>query len=286
MKKLIAVLFAFALLQGVAMPQEDDMMPAYVLVRATDGWDPNEPLVYQTGYPVDVRGIPRLGGNQIPPRFIQVVLLDLTVAQTRVYCQPWMRVIDWEFIDHDYAIDGHRLRAFVKPEFVSASGLNSLTRELVESYLNNWGAAVVGVAANSVTFDALVFNAIASNGFWARNVSQFTFTEKSYDIDQGIHEVEFNYQGYDLNPAELASRIINNGCEVTKNVPNKITFTCERSVVFNNFKLDVKMNLDNIYSVRRWKFTQAAVQAAYDNGGSLEVTQQQAINYLRNRLLD
>lgn len=261
-------------------------MPAYVLVKAEDGWTQDDPMVYQTGYPVQVMPTNQYGGKQILPKFVQFVITDGTVSQIRAYCDEWRREIDWEFVSHDYAVDGHRLSVFTKPTLVSASGMNGLTRDKVEAFLNNWNAAVVSISANSVVFDAAVSDAIASNGFWSRDVSPFIFIEKSYVQVTGIHETEINYSGSGLTAEQVASAIVQRGCTVTANKPSRMTFACGRDTVFNVFKLDVLQKTQGSFARRKWAFTQEAIDAAALAGGSLALTRQQALAFLHNRLLD
>lgn len=262
-------------------------MPAYILVKAQDGFTNTDPMTYQAGYPVDVLGIPRLVGLQVPPKFIQIVITDAAVGQVMAYCEVWMRAIDWEFVGHDYVQDGHRIRAFTRPELVSASGLNALTREQVESFLNLWNASVYSIARNEVVFDALVAQAMSSQGFWNRDVSLVQFTEKSYNSTSGVHEIEANYSGMaGVNPDNLRELIAMRACTVTKDVPNKITYSCQRDTVFEAFKQDVKNRIDRPFARKKWYFTRDAIDLALANGGSLELTQQQALAYLHNRLLD
>lgn len=263
-------------------------MPAYVLVRAVDGWDPTDPMVYMTGYPVWVYDVNQIGGKQVPPKFIQFVITDATVGQILTYCQEWKREIDWEFVGHDYTIDGHRLNVFTKAELVSASGLNGLTRDKVETFLNNWGASVVGIAANSVVFDVTVANSIASQGFWGGlDISMAVFTEKSYEQATGIHNTEIDYTNViGATPERVASEIVNRGCTVTQNATNKMRFDCGRDTAFSNFKLDVVQRAEGSFSRRKWAFTQEAIDLALANGGSYSLTRQQALAYLHNRLLD
>lgn len=266
-------------------------MPSYILVKAQDGWDVNNPMVYQTGYLVDVRNINRLGGMQVPPNFIQIEIIDNDdwAGIEEAYCNEWRMEINWEFVSHDYSIDGHRLKVFMKPELVSVSGLNSLTRSQVENFLNNWGAVVFSAAQNEVVFDAVVLDAIKSNGFWDRDVGLVVFTEKDYDQATGIHRVEANYSGSDLIQLDdevIELFITQRGGAITKHVANKVTFEISRDSVFDIFKQDVKEKTYGFFSRRRFKILQAQIDMALANAGTLSVTQQQFAQYVYNRLDD
>ena len=266
-------------------------MSVYILIKAVDGWDNGENLVWETGFPVDCRDKNRIGGKQVPPRFIQVELTDENDWQDaeRTYCKYWEREIDWEFVGHDYSTDGHRLKVFTKPELVSVSGLNGLTRDKVEIFLNNWGAVVQSIGQNEVVFDAVILDAIESNGFWGGDVSLITWNEKDYDQGTGVHRVEANYSASAMagsSNERVEGIITDRGGAVTKHVANKVTFEISRTAVFSVFKADVKKKTEAPFSQRAFKILSQHVQMAIDNGGTLSVTRQQFAQYVYNRLND
>ena len=264
-------------------------MSVYILVKAEDWIDPDEPLVFQSGYIVNARPFNRLYGMQVPPKFVQIEISDIDDHKPvdATYSMPWKQIIDWEFVGHNYVIDGHRLNVFVKPEYVSVSGLGGLTQNMVEGYLTEWGAEIHSIAANSVVFDVTVFEAISSNGFWGLLVGNVDFTETAYDEATGIHSVEADYSGIQITPGKIELLVTINGGTITGHPTNKIRFDIGRSTVFDIFKQSVKEKLDGItYSPRRFKIPQQYVQAALDNAGTLTVTATQFAQYVRNRLDD
>jgi hypothetical protein len=288
MKRLIAIC---VLLLAIPLFAGDESMPAYILVKAVGGFDTGDPMVYQSGDPVDVMAIPRLGGKQVPPTFIEVVVTDATVGDVLAsYCSEWRREIEWDVLASNLDTDTHTLKAYVKAEHISASGLNRLTRKQVESYLNNWGAEVLSIAPGEVTFSANIYGAIKSNGFWGRDVQMLSWSEIGYDKLTGIHRVKVDYTGYAIPLAKYAGRIVERGCKIVQNRPAQhyVTFDCSRENVRSQFKADVKSRVDGIYSRKRWRFMPAAIDAAMANGGSISVTRQelQDLGYIRNRLLD
>lgn len=200
---------------------------------------------------------------------------------------PWHRAIDWEFVAHDWPADAHSLRVFTK-EGVSASLKGAITREEVESFLNKWGAEVLEISPNSVTFAATVTDAIKSEGFWGMVPPAGVLTETAYDQATGTHTMRLNYATIPLTVGRLAAIITENGCVVTSHKPAKkyALFTCGRDNVFSQFKMSVKQAIDGQFSLRRWRLPAAAMQMIIDAGGSLTVTKSQVMDAIKNRLDD
>jgi hypothetical protein len=268
-----------------------DSMPVYLLVKVTPAWNPDDPMVYGKGFPVHADITNQYVGKQVLPDFVQFVITDADNLETvrDAYTIPWKREIDWEFVSHDFATDTHTLKAFTKPEFVSASGKNRLTRDGVESFLNRWNAVVDSISLGEVTFTVNALDAIISEGFWGRTVPDGVLTELSYTEATGIHSITIDYGLIPAVPlAELAALITSNGCTITSNKPaqKKATFSCSRDNVFAQFKQSVKDAIDGTYAIRRWNFLDAAIDAAISAGGSLEVTKAQVTSYIHNRITD
>lgn len=287
MKNLLALLLfaAFALpLMG------QDEMPAYVLFRMISAnTDPDSQTQFQAGWPIAVRKQNQYGGKQVLPMFGQLVITDATVQQIEdAYMIPWNKQIDWEFNSHDYPTDTHSLKIYIKPEFVSASGLNRLTRAQVEQWLNRWGATVDSVSQGEVNFTANVRNAIWSEGFWGHSTALVNFDEQAYDPVTGIHSMWADLSLIEsMTEADLAAIIVNHGCVNVKKPKHKtFTFDCSRQTVFGEFKDSVKEALNGQFSVRRWRLNQTALDAIVAAGGSLEVTKGQLAPYLINRIDD
>lgn len=265
-------------------------MSTYIIVKATDGWDTEDKMVYQTGYPVDVFSFDALSGRVIPPKFCQFCITDEDDFESikQSYNKEWRKEIDWEFVGHDYVLDGHRLKVFMTSNVVSASGLNSLTREQVETYLNKWGCSVYSVAVNEVVFDAVVFDVICSSGFWDdKDVSNISFSENSYDQTTGIHNIEIDYSATSLLESTVINIIESKGGSITSSPTGKVNFDINRSSVFDEFKLAVKYAIESqIYSRRQFKIPSEYVQMALDADGTLNITRQQFATYIYNRLND
>lgn len=285
-------LFAIALVVLFAAPlfAQDDAMPAFVMFGLRPSPDPTDPNTYGVGCPVHVYDHSTYGGAQVLPNFVEIEVADATVAQIRnAYVIPWHKFLDWEFVSHDYPTDTHSLKTFVRRDLVSASGLNRMTREAVEQFLDSWGATVASITLGEVNFVASVFSAIESDGFWQMDVSGGVFTETAYDQTTGLHTVRVTYGAIPgANQNNVAAKIVSRGCTVVGNQPaqQRMTFTCSRDNVFSLFKESVKEQFDGQYSPYRWRLTQEGIDALVAAGGRLQLTKAQAIAYLRNRLDD
>lgn len=283
------VLVVALLLFTLPLFAQDESMPAYLLIRLVDRGDPADLMSYLPGYMIDSFATNQYGGKQILPKFGQIVVSDATVGDNKIYNAEWKREIEFDILSQDLPNDIFSLKAYVKPEFVSQSGLNSLTQEQVETYLQNWNATVRDIAQNSVTFQAGIFNAIQSNGFWGMDVSGGAFTELSYTQATAIHSVRINYSGIPgANQNNVASAIVNRGCTVTGSIPaqSRMTFTCTRQNVYSQFKADVQQKVNGIYARRKWRVTQAAIDAIVANGGTLVLTRDQLLDLWHSRLND
>ena len=262
-------------------------MSAYILIKVR-GYNQDDPLIYDTGFPIHVSDKPQLKGKQVPPYFVQAEITDAVKDDLIPYLRSWKREIDWEFVGHDYAIDGHRLRVFVKPELVSISGVNGLTRTQVENFLNRWGAEVVSTSPNEVIFDVTIYNAAISTAFWDKELVLIAFTEKAYHSTTGIHQIEANYSSDPdisaLSKMQIDSFIASRGGVIINHPTNKVNFEISRETIFATFKEDVRQKTDTIYSPRKFYFDPADVQLALDNGGSIAITRQQLVNRIRYRL--
>jgi len=243
-------------------------MPTYILIKAIDGFNPENPLTRNAGFPIHAMGSSQIGGKQIPPKFIQVEIPDEDDYQAiyNSYCVPWMRVIDWEFIGHDYSIDGHRLRIFVKPEYVSASGINSIDYSQAAAYLQKWNASIFESSQNSITFDALVYEAIKSQGFWNGYIAyMIDWTELDYNQTTGIHRVQADYSESDLvnlSESQINEYVEKRGATIVSHADNVVIFDIHRTAVFNVFKISTKSALEKKYSNARFKLPESYIPTA------------------------
>jgi len=270
--------------------------------------------VYKKGYPVALvnaphnfrgfkEGLPyRCAMNVIDGNVNDVEAMIATIFSENSLIQKWKRNIDWEVINNDLTIDGWRLRVFTtNPGFSNIAGL---TREKVETFLNNWYADVISVHKNEVIFDVTIYQdgsfnpgALRSRGFWGFTTGLLTFDELAYNQGTGIHRIEVNYGA--LIPDKKAGEIVKEkGGEIITNVGGVITFDISRQDVLNEFKEDIKGKLRTIIYRRQFRIPETAVDDIISNGTQilinhpkgqveyrvLDVTMAQIQSFLINRL--
>lgn len=270
------------------MPVNLDSSPAYCLIRANGEQPPINNLKIPKGGIVNISDHTQLIGRQVPPDFCEVVISDATVRQCLLYSSQWETKIGFELLNVDPQYDKVTARVFVQNEEVSYSGLNQLTKSQVEAYLGNWGGVVDdnNISFNSVQFDAYIYHALTSSGFWRHKLTGFTFTEKTneYDPVTGSHTIEADFSGTSLNSNKVAGIVVSNGCEVTQVAAKKVTFIGTRGLVFEQFKFDVRIKMLKIFAVRKWYLLEGGINAALAAGGQITVTKTQALNYLHSRI--
>jgi hypothetical protein len=261
---------------------------AYILVKALVYHDGTNLHTTPRGCPVEILPNP-WGQKCVPPRWIWVHITDREPSEIMNYKEAWQTVVNFTIQQHNVPQDGYRIKAEVDPLLVSASGLNSLTRDRIESYLNRWGATVKNVATNSVVFDAGIYNALKSEGFWGRPTGAFTFME-TYNSGTGVHTIAVYYGATPFSASQISGFIVNKlGLSAITNIDEankQITFVADSSAVYDAFKADVKQRTDRQFAKCKWLIMDAAINAALANGGMIEATAAQALNYLHNRLED
>lgn len=217
------------------------------------------------------------------PRFVLVKVPGATVAQVEQYIQQWTRAFTFTVDSSNLTTDTHTM-TITASSGVSVSGDGRITRQQVETFLNNWNATVNSVAANSVTFTCGIFNAIKSNGFWSRDVSVVTFTEVSYTQATGTHRVRADYPA-GLDPADVENAITNRGGVIVSHNTStrRVTFDITRATARAQFEQSVKDRLGDLWARRRYRATEAQVAAIESAGGVITRTLAQVQSAIQDR---
>lgn len=262
---------------------------AEILVFAINKTNPDPDIdrrgCYKKGYPVVIKPDGwGWGGEERLPKFVLVKCPQVTVEQIINKANEWRLEISYEQVAHDPVLDGYRIR--VKADNVSVSGGGALTRDKVENYLGLWGATIFSTASNEVVFDAGIYNAIKSQGFWEGDISTLVFDEISYDQETGIHRVQANYSASTYGSQKIENAVKVRGATVIQNdvINSIITFEIDRATVFNVFKSEVKAKVDITYCRRQYYFTEAQVDQVIAAGGEIILSAVQLNSAVHNKL--
>jgi hypothetical protein len=253
-------------------------MPVRLLICAKDmrGVGPGQ---YRKGDIADVReGDTPWSNPEGLPDFIQVEISDATRAQILSFRDEWNQNLDWEVVNSDLAVDGHRLLLWTTNR--GTGGQGDVTREQAVNFLERWGAVniVTGTRgdAAAVRFDITVYTAATSEGFWGRGLSGFSFSQLSYVQGTGVHDIRVTYPaGADHSRVltEVAERAQVLGSNAgARTVDYRVT----RAGMLDAFKAAVKGALQEMILRRRFAFTTVAVDQVIGAGGSATVTAAQA----------
>jgi hypothetical protein len=239
--------------------------------------------VYKKGYPVSIFDEPKVhrGFKEGLPCFCYVRVTDATAAEVDAMIvstfsgtsllQQWDREIDFATVNNDPVIDGWRIRTFATNP--GATGLANITQAMVENYLTRWNAEVFSSAANEVVYDVAVFEdslsnpgALQSEGFWEVSPNGIVFTETAYNSGTGDHTVEADYSATSFEPTKVEGRVVERGGTVDSHAAQVITFTINRTDVFQWFQQEVKEAVENTIYRRQFRIPEATVDTIISTG--------------------
>ena len=264
-------------------------MPLELLIKAVDNVHP-DPIIdrasHKKGDLIVYKFLPHPGwaSKEGLPDFVIVRINDstLTDEQVRQYHSSWDKTIDYEVLSA--GPNSYQVRVFGNN--VSASGENILTREQVEGYLEKWGCVVDSVAQNEVVFTLNLWDTLCSYGFWQVDLLNIIFTLVSYNSQSGNAVVNVNYSTGNWKPSKVARYIESRGGVINSHINQEVEFTINRSQILAVFKADVGQELWGIFVGRRFYFNPADVDLAIAAGGFIEVTKQQFLKRLKDKLED
>lgn len=205
------------------------------------------------------------GAEEGLPKFIIVKVPGSTVAEVRAYISEWRRVLNFNIDSQSLPADSFVVTVSADASGVGASGEGRITRVMVENFLTNWNAVVTVASVNSVTFTTVIREAIASDGFWERNISAATFLETNYTQAGGIHRTQVDY------PSSISAGTVEElikgrrGSIISHNTgTRRITFNIARVDVRREFEDSVKRKLDTGLVPRRWILPESFLSGAVD----------------------
>lgn len=228
-----------------------------------------------------VRALPAdhvFGSKEIDPsRFIIIDVSDASQEEVVQYEQEWRQDLDFDVLNSNPSIDGHRLLLWTTNR--SATGVGDITRAKAVRFLTLWGAVniVTGTRPTGeagVRFDLTVTAAATSEGFWGADAG--SFEELGYTQQGGIHDIRWSYPARFRNRPGHAALLdqVGERAEVTASDPDArtIDFRVTRSDVFAAFKASLKMALENFIRRRRAHLDHAEVDAVVAAGGRVTRT--------------
>lgn len=255
-----------------------------LIVKAVSASHPDpeqDRMSYKKGDVVEVRDDGAVyGRKEGPPLFVIVKCPGVAKAQAIHYMKSWEKRLDYKVLSANKTTGVYQLRVFA--DEVSASGLNAITREMVEAYLTKWGATVNSIAANSVIFTVRLWPMLQSDGFWDVDVDGIAFALASYDPTSGDAVVTIDYFSTGYSPDDVMGRVTQRGGEVL----SLTQFRINRQSVIEHFKQDIKSRIDGIFMRRRYCFDPADVDLALSTGGVITLTAGQILDRIHDRLVD
>lgn len=225
------------------------------------------------------------GAEERPPKFIVLAVPDATEAEVQQYIEQWWRRISYTVISSTNSTDTHRLRVQATM-FNATSGEGKITRAMVEGFLTSWGATVVTVADNAVTFDIVILTALRSEGFWGQAAAQLAITEQSYQSSTGRHRIRINYSAIAiLTAAKAEAEVVLRGGTINAHdtVAKLITADFFRAGVRQAFEDDVRRRTEIVLVRRRLQLPEALMVEAELGGGVVTRTKAVALAAMQDK---
>lgn len=245
--------------------------------------DKDKTGVYKKGYPVNMLDFPRVhrGYKEGLPDYCAINIIDANIIEVEAMVasifsgksliQEWIRKIDFATVNNNATIDGWRIRVFAtNPGFSNKAGITQL---MVENYLTKWNAVVHSTTTNEVQFDVAVYEdgssvpgAIQSEGFWGLFPINVSFTETSYVEEAGVHTVEADYSLSIFFSEQVQNCIEDRGGVVISDVSEVVTFTINRTDVFQWFQQEVREAIERTIYRRQFRIPEVAIDTIISTG--------------------
>lgn len=217
------------------------------------------------------------GAQEGLPTFVRVRVPGVAASAVADRIESWRRVIDYEIVQTNAALDGARFRIFQQVPGVATP--KGITRAQVEAWINRWGGSVVSEATNEVRFDITIQNIYKSGGFWVLNQNYdppsafgVVITETAYTQATGEHIATININASSVTPQQAQARLIERGGEVISFAAGVATVRFMRDAVRSMLMAELKRAADKTLVRRRYYFAAADVDAAIAAGGEITVT--------------
>ena len=254
-----------------------------VLVRAIDNAiDPNRVTVPQKGdivSVIDAAESPDYSAKELENN-VGISITNGTYANHVAYRDRWRSRLNFHATQLDAQTDTWKVELSMTN--VSASGYGTLTKQDVDRYLTgNWNITPSEVSANNVEFTADVYDVARSPSMFGMTpkpqLSLIAWSELAYRSVSGEHDIEGDYSAISAQPSKIERAVGENYTIIEHDVPNKkISFTADRSVVFDTFKREAQETLYRLLGFSIYRISDTNVDAiAAQPGRTVNRTQAQ-----------
>ena len=216
-----------------------------------------------------------------PDHFVMVDVPSIPMSAYDHYNERWERLIDYEVVNQDIALDGFRIKLF--SPVVNPSGLGKITKDEVENFIQGWGGSVFSFADNEVIFDILISDAIESQSFWDVPIGGVNFTGTNYDQGTGVHTIEIDYNSIGNNSTYIERHITFEGGVVLSNQDKIIIAEFSRSDVKNDFEKSIREKARKTIVERKYYIGSGVVDNIISQGGTVETDISTLIGYLQDK---
>lgn len=196
----------------------------------------------------------------------------------------WELIINYEVVNSDLVNDEFRMRLF--STLVDSINNGAVTREMVETFINNWGSTVYSFETNEVVFDISIEDAIKSQYFWGTDVSSIVFTETGYEQPTGVHTVEVDYSALNKSPTHMEVYMMRKGATVIAHANRVITIEIARNVVRADFEKDIREKAKKVVAKRRYYVNLGVVDFIEGQGGSYQTDLATLLSYVHDKVGD
>ena len=199
-----------------------------------------------------------LTGKQIPPAFI-VVRCDLTEAEARAFCNPWMPEITFAW--QSQSVPNDRWRINVQSGLIRArDNHGGMSQARAKRFLDAWGFSGQSYLANRARGAATILQMASSAGMW-QQLADSDFAELSYDTGTGAHLIRLDHgTNRPGRGAQVRRAVAAKAAFVAQNAAaNTVDFAVMRDQVQAAFERNVREKLERKLAMRRWRLTESEV---------------------------
>ena len=224
----------------------------------------------------------RASGTPFAPTavFAMVDVPDALLKDWQKYSGAWDRMLAFDIVAHNEALDGYRLRLYSE----TANAENGIiTKEEVETTVAAWNGVIHSFGTNEVVFDITIFDALKSAAFFEINTSAVSFSETAYDSLTGIHQVRADYSALPNNPTYIERYLMQEGMDIIAHADHVIVYEANRQTVKARFERYLRQLAMTAIERRRYYVGDGVVTAIENAGGTLETDIPTITAHLRDK---